>query len=124
MLAAVFLMAAAAVLYLVPGPLLLVPATLVLVAVVVATRRLRGRPEPRAVTGLDIAAAEAAAASTAARRSRARLPPSARHMRGEVTRWCRRHGVPADAEALRQLARQDERRRRHAVRSGAGARLS
>lgn len=123
-LAAVFLMAAAAVLYLVPGPLLLVPATLVLVAVVVATRRLRGRPEPRAVTGLDIAAAEAAAASTAARRSRARLAARARHMRGEVTRWCRRHGVPADAEALRQLARQDERRRRHAVRSGAGARLS
>lgn len=67
-LAALFLMAAAVVLYLVPGPLLLVPAVLVLVAVVVVTRRLRGRPAPHAVTGLDVAAAEAEEATTAVRR--------------------------------------------------------
>jgi hypothetical protein len=116
-LAAVFVLAAAALLLVVPGPLLLVPVTLVLVAVVEVTRRLRGRGEPPGVTGLDAATAEAAAADTAVRRARTRLSARARRIRDEVRRWCRSHGVPADARALRQLARQDERRRRHTHRT-------
>ena len=32
--------------------------------------------------------------------------------------------VPADADALRRLARQDERRRRHALRSGSAEQLA
>jgi hypothetical protein len=117
-LAALFVLAATVLLLVEPGPLLLIPATLVLVAVVEATRRLRGRREPPTVTGLDAAAAEAAAADTAVRRARTRLSARARRVRDEVRRWCRRHGVPADAQALRQLARQDERRRRHTRRTG------
>lgn len=105
LLAAVFLMGAVVVLYLVPGPLLLVPAVLVLGAVVWVTRRLRGRPEPPTVSGLDVAAAEADAATTAVRRARARFAARARRVRSDVTLWCRHHGVPADADALRRLAR-------------------
>jgi hypothetical protein len=112
-LAAVFVLAAVALLLVVPGPLLLVPVTLVLVAVVELARRLRGRHDPSEVTGLAEAAAEAAEAATAVRRARARLSARARRVRHEVRLWCRRHGVPADAQALRRLARQDERRRRH-----------
>lgn len=117
-LAAVFVLVAAALLLVVPGPLLLLPVTLVLVAVVEVARRLRGRGESPTVTGLAAAAAEAAEADTAVRRARTRLSARARRIRDEVRRWCRRHGVPADARALRQLARQDERRRRHTLRTG------
>jgi len=116
-LAAVFVLVVAVLLILEPGPLLVIPVAFVLGAVVEVTRRLRGRAEPPAVTGLDAATAEAAAAATAVRRARARLSARARRIRDEVRLWCRRHGVPADARALRQLARQDERRRRHSVRA-------
>jgi len=119
-LAAVFVLAAAAFLLVVPGPLLLVPVTLMLGAVVELARRLRGRDGTPDVTGLDAATAEAAAADSAVRRARTRFSARARRVRNEVRLWCRRHGLPADAQALRQLARQDERRRRHSPRVSGG----
>jgi hypothetical protein len=119
LLAAVFVLVVAVLLILEPGPLLVIPVALVLGAVVEVTRRLRGRAEPPAVTGLEAATEEAEEAATAVRRARTRLTARARRIRQEVRFWCRRHGLPADAQALRQLARQDERRRRHTPEHGA-----
>ncbi|MGI5131812.1 hypothetical protein ACQEVB_33765 [Pseudonocardia sp. CA-107938] len=110
-LTAVFVLAVMTLLFLLPGPLLVLPAALVLAGVVEVTRRLRGRAEADPVPDLDAATEEAAAAATAVRRARRRLSAGARRLRGEVALWCRHHGVPADARALRRLARQDERRR-------------
>lgn len=109
LLAGFLLIGLLAVLYLGPGPLLVVPLVLVLAAVVVLARRTRGRAAPERVRGVDEAAAEVAAAETAVRRGRARI----RRARAEASAWCERHGVPADAAALRGLARRTERRRRH-----------